>query len=89
MVCKRCRIKGRVQGVWFRASTQQRATSLGLSGWVRNLPGGDVEAKVWGDGNAVAQLIEWLWQGPEQARVKDVETFDDTPEPFEGFRIRD
>lgn len=65
-------ISGRVQGVAFRASTQERAAQLGLSGWVRNLDDGRVEALACGPAEALQKLENWLWQGPVQARVDDV-----------------
>jgi acylphosphatase len=72
MVCKRIICKGRVQGVFYRASTAQAAISLNLYGWVRNLPNGDVEVCVQGEESQVQKLIDWCWQGPELAHVTDV-----------------
>jgi acylphosphatase len=62
-----------VQGVWFRASTADEASRLGLVGWVRNLPGGDVELMARGSAPALARLREWLAEGPPLARVERVE----------------
>jgi len=70
-----CRVSGQVQGVWFRASTQQQAERLGLSGFVRNLPDGRVEVVARGDEASLERLKEWLWQGPANAKVTDVERF--------------
>jgi acylphosphatase len=70
--CLRCRVSGRVQGVWFRATTQQQAQRLGLTGSARNLPDGSVEVMACGEVVALAALREWLWQGPELARVTEV-----------------
>lgn len=70
--CIRCRIFGRVQGVWFRASTQQQALRLGLTGYAKNLADGTVEVVACGKEAALVQLQEWLWQGPEGAAVLDV-----------------
>ncbi len=70
--CLRCVVSGRVQGVWFRASTQQRATQLGISGSARNLPDGKVEVIACGEIRALEELRDWLWQGPEHAGVDDV-----------------
>lgn len=67
------RIHGRVQGVWFRASTQNEARACGVSGWVKNAPDGSVEAHVQGDEAAVEQLVQWCHQGPPGARVDRVE----------------
>ena len=71
--CLRCRVSGRVQGVWFRASTQQQAEQLYLSGSACNMPDGSVEVLACGDEMALATLRDWLWQGPEHARVTDVQ----------------
>lgn len=73
MVCLRCRVSGRVQGVFFRASTQRHARRLGVTGHARNLPDGSVEVLACGSEAAVAQLREWLWQGPPTSRVSAVE----------------
>jgi acylphosphatase len=62
-------IEGRVQGVWFRASTRDVALRLGLSGWVRNLPTGGVEAEFEGPRERVEQAVEWCRHGPPGARV--------------------
>lgn len=65
-------VAGRVQGVYYRASTADRARELGLSGWAKNLPDGNVEVVVAGPLAAVAALTGWLWQGPPAARVDSV-----------------
>ncbi|HSH48762.1 MAG TPA: acylphosphatase [Halomonas sp.] len=71
--CVRALVSGRVQGVWYRGSTQERAQSAGVTGHAVNLPDGRVEVLMCGDPARVSQLAEWLWQGPERARVTDVE----------------
>jgi len=80
----RCRvwISGTVQGVGYRFSTVQMARQLGLSGWVRNLPDGRVEAVFEGDRAAVEQAIAWCRHGPPAARVSQV---DAAAEPVEGL----
>jgi acylphosphatase len=70
---RRARIRGRVQGVWFRASTAERAVALGLRGRAENLPDGSVLVHVAGAASAVDALIEWLYRGPPLARVDAVE----------------
>ncbi|QLH44003.1 MAG: acylphosphatase [Coxiellaceae bacterium] len=65
-----CIVQGRVQGVYFRDSTRRKAQTLGVTGWVRNLPDGSVEVLMSGEAALVAQLREWLWQGPALAAVK-------------------
>ena len=79
MACRRFLVHGRVQGVWFRASTRAQALSLGLSGHAINLPDGRVEVVACGDPGALDALAAWLWQGPELAEVDDVvsETLDE------------
>jgi acylphosphatase len=68
----RCVVGGRVQGVYYRASTAEHAQRLKLDGWVKNLADGRVEIVVSGDSVAVAELVRWLWQGPPAARVESV-----------------
>jgi acylphosphatase len=71
--CKRCYISGRVQGVFFRASTQQKANALGLSGYASNLSDGRVEVLACGPEASLAELESWLWEGPPAAQVSDVQ----------------
>lgn len=82
-------ISGRVQGVWYRGSTQETAISLGLTGWVRNLASGQVEALIEGERSRIEQMINWCQQGPPAARVSSVETewLDATGE-FDSFRVK-
>jgi acylphosphatase len=81
-------VKGRVQGVFYRAWTKQQAEELKISGWVRNCPDGRVEVHVEGDEAAVAQMLERLRQGPPAAKVEDVRTWDVEPCEFDGFEVR-
>jgi acylphosphatase len=67
-------VRGRVQGVYFRASTQREARRLGLSGWVRNRADGSVEILAEGDETAIRELYGWAQRGPSAARVDRVET---------------
>lgn len=80
-VCVRCRVTGRVQGVFFRAATRRQAQQLGLTGYARNLPDGSVEVLACGPEAAVAALRDWLQVGPPAARVDGVvcEAAADTP----------
>jgi acylphosphatase len=71
--CIRCYVSGDVQGVAYRAVTRQKARTLGVSGYARNLADGRVEVLACGDEEAVAALREWLWQGPPWAQVTDVQ----------------
>lgn len=70
--CIHCVVTGRVQGVWFRAGTREQARHLGLSGWVRNLPEGQVEVLACGPRAEVTALHQWLHQGPSKAKVESV-----------------
>lgn len=71
--CVRCRVSGRVQGVFFRASTRDRARELGIRGYAHNLDDGRVEVLACGPASAVQLLQDWLWQGPPSASVSDVQ----------------
>lgn len=86
--CYRFIVTGRVQGVYFRQSTRDQAASLGLTGWVRNLPDGSVEGMACGTPAALEQLNSWLRRGPPAAKVDAVEwePFSELP-PIE-FEIR-
>ena len=66
-------IRGRVQGVWYRASARDRAEALGMTGWVRNLHDGSVELVAEGGGEAVEHLFGWCREGPPLAQVSRVE----------------
>lgn len=68
----RVRIRGRVQGVWYRGWTVDQARALGLDGWVRNRCDGSVEAVFSGPDASVRQMIERCWSGPPAARVGDI-----------------
>lgn len=65
-------VTGRVQGVWFRESTYDKAQRLGISGYVRNLINGDVEFVAEGDDSKVDRLLQWARHGPPLARVDDI-----------------
>ena len=67
-------ISGHVQGVFFRDKTQRQANARGVTGWVRNLSDGRVEAVFEGDENAVQQVVSWCQQGPPNAYVTGVES---------------
>jgi len=71
-VCVRCVVTGRVQGVFFRASTRQKALALGVTGYARNQVNGSVEVLACGRPSALEQLQGWLWQGPPAASVEQV-----------------
>ena len=79
---------GRVQGVFFRAWTQQQARELRVNGWVLNAHDGSVEAHLEGDEVAVKALIQQLWQGPPSARVDKVEVEDVAKQNYREFGVR-
>lgn len=79
-------VSGRVQGVWFRAWTEQQAKELGLSGWVRNLADGRVEAVIAGHPPALSSMLKRLHQGPPAAKVEGVEVSDWTEVVAPGFQ---
>lgn len=82
-------VSGRVQGVYYRAFTEQEANLLGLTGYVRNLPDGRVQVEVEGDRKALEELINRLWKGPSHARVTDVQvSFRPAQGKFTAFSIR-
>jgi len=81
-------ISGRVQGVCFRMYTEEEAKRRGLTGWVRNLPTGQVEALFEGEKKAVEEMIAWCRQGPPTARVEKIDTdWEDFHGSFPDFRV--
>jgi acylphosphatase len=81
-------IRGRVQGVFFRAETRARAESLGVAGSVRNMPDGNVEAVFEGEPERVGSLVEWCRRGPDGAAVENVDVTDEEPTGEPGFAVR-
>jgi len=89
IICKHYKIRGRVQGVFYRSSTQKEAQNLGLSGWVRNLADGQVEAVACGTAEQLATLEVWLHHGPPMAHVENVRITDGQVESItHDFKIR-
>lgn len=87
--CRRWWVAGRVQGVFFRAATQNEALGLGLAGYARNLADGRVEVYACGSQVAIAALDAWLHQGPPAARVDDLKMLEAAcAEGMDGFEIR-
>ena len=84
----RALVSGRVQGVWFRQSTADQAHLLGVDGWVRNLPGGNVEAVFEGSPPAVAAALAHVSHGPARAAVDGIVTFTEKPTGERGFTVR-
>ncbi|MFW5929249.1 MAG: acylphosphatase [Halobacteriota archaeon] len=81
-------VSGRVQGVYYRASTRDAARERGVSGWVRNLEDGRVEAVFEGSHDAVEEMVEWCHTGSPRASVEEVEVEYEEPVGLEGFEIR-
>ncbi|MFC6733008.1 MULTISPECIES: acylphosphatase [unclassified Haladaptatus] len=81
-------VTGTVQGVYYRANTRDRATELGVDGWVRNLDDGRVEAIFEGEKDRVKSMIEWCYTGSPAADVTSVESEFEPPEGLDGFEIK-
>lgn len=82
-------ISGKVQGVFYRASTLETAQKEGLSGWVKNMDDGSVIAEFQGDEGQIARIIEWCWQGPPMAQVDMVSVAHKKPQTDQqGFHVR-
>ena len=77
-----------MQGVGFRYEARRRARSLGLAGFVRNLPDGSVEAAFEGGDDAVQIMVEWCRHGPRGARVEDLDVSWEQPTGEQGFAVR-
>ena len=89
MVCKKCLVGGRVQGVFYRATAARRARELGIHGFARNLPDGRVEVLACGDEASVSTFVKWLWTGSSASKVTSVEVSDAAREAANvrpGFR---
>lgn len=81
-------VSGRVQGVFFRDTCRQIAEEHGVSGWVRNLPDGRVEAVFEGTKDDVQKLVDWTRHGPRRAAVADVWVRQEQPEGLDTFQVR-
>jgi acylphosphatase len=88
MIRKRVIVSGRVQGVFFRDTCRRIAGQQGVSGWVRNLPDGRVEAVFEGDPESVERMVRWARRGPSHARVTAVAVQDEPAEGLAAFEIR-
>ena len=83
----RLTIKGKVQGVFYRATAKDVADQLGVKGWIKNLPNNNVEIRATASEELLQKLIAWCKQGPPKARVEDVIVEELSLEEFSGFRI--
>ena len=83
------KINGRVQGVYFRASTVEQARRLGITGWVMNCPDSSVEVVAEGEREQLEKLIRWCRNGPPGAQVREVRAkWEDSKDEFQGFFIK-
>ena len=87
-VARHCVVRGRVQGVWFRGTTKDRADARGVAGWARNCDDGTVEVWLEGDADAVAWVERFLHEGPRGADVESVDGSDAEPGGLSGFETR-
>ena len=85
--CLRIKVSGKVQEVWFRASTKRKADEIGLSGVVKNEKDGTVYITVTGSENALESFVSWCSEGPELARVKEVLVEEIEWIAFSGFEV--
>ncbi|MCP4265370.1 MAG: acylphosphatase [Candidatus Brocadiaceae bacterium] len=82
-------VEGIVQGVFFRASTIEESSKLGLTGWVKNCPDGRVEAVFEGDTDKIEQIVEWCKKGPPGAVVRNLETvWEQATGEFDSFTMK-
>jgi acylphosphatase len=86
-VARHVRVTGRVQGVFFRAWTKEKARELDIQGWVRNCADGTVEAHLEGEEAAVRWLIDIMYDGPGGARVDRVDAHEAAVEGFNSFEV--
>lgn len=80
-------MRGRVQGVFFRDATRERAEGAGVAGWVRNREDGSVEAVFEGPADAVERLVAFAREGPGQAKVDDLDVAEEEPQGLDGFTV--
>lgn len=88
VIRRRVVIQGRVQGVFFRDSTRERASAHGVAGWARNRSDGSVEVVLEGPREAVERVLRFLETGPARAQVDAVDVSEEEPEGLSGFEIR-
>ena len=86
-VTRKAIVTGKVQGVWYRATTREQAQKLGLNGYAKNLADGSVEVVASGHRDEVEQLMQWLWQGPEMSDVTHVEPLEADDYKNIGFLV--
>ena len=87
MIAVHVRVSGRVQGVYYRAFTRDRAMALGVKGWVRNVPGGGVEAVLEGERKQVGELLKSMKSGPTGSIVLGMELSELQAKDYKDFEI--
>lgn len=87
MKAERIQVTGKVQGVFFRASTKEKADELSIKGWVRNEPDGSVLIEAEGPDDRMEAFVAWCWEGSPHARVEKVEEEPIDPRDFDTFAI--
>jgi acylphosphatase len=87
MIRRRVAVRGHVQGVFFRETTKRRAVTAGVTGWVRNLADGSVEAVFEGEREAVDGLVAFVRDGPRGARVDWIDVVSEEPEGLTSFEV--
>lgn len=87
MICVHVRVSGRVQGVFYRAFTRDKAAGLEINGWVRNIPGGGVEAVLEGDRQKIGELLAMMKAGPAGSMVSGFELSEIKCKDYDEFRI--
>ena len=80
LICKKCVVAGRVQGVFYRATAARRAQELAIRGYARNLADGRVEVLAYGEEEAVRTFVSWLWTGSTASKVTSVDVIDVAPD---------
>ncbi len=88
MISVHVRVSGRVQGVFYRAFTKERAAELGIKGWVQNIPGGGVEAVLEGERNKIGELLKLMKSGPSGAMILGMELSELECKGYQDFEIR-
>jgi acylphosphatase len=86
-ITKHVLIKGKVQGVFYRATAKEVGTALGIKGWIKNTSDGHVEACISGKAESIDAFIAWCWKGPEDAKVIAVEIKECNHQSFSRFEI--
>ncbi len=87
MIAVHVRVSGQVQGVYYRAFTREKAIALGVKGWVRNVPGGGVEAVLEGERKQVGELLKSMKSGPTGSLVLGMELSELEAKGYEDFEI--